>query len=85
MMLLLKITLLIQVRVRLRRLARRLLTFVHGSVVNLLLSCVNEVLFGGGDFKKLSDDDLGWLKKFLGVDAEIDVTEVLVELITHEA
>ncbi len=31
---------------------------------------MNEVLFGGGDFKKLSDDDLAlWLK--VPVDAEL--------------
>ena len=61
-------------------LAREITDIVHGSVRRESVERVNEVLFGGGDFKKLSDDDLGALAEEIPcVDAGIDVIEALVE------
>ena len=61
-------------------LAREVTDIVHGSVRRESVERVNEVLFGGGDFKKLSDDDLGALAEEIPcVDAGIDVIEALVE------
>ena len=61
-------------------LAREVTDIVHGSARRESVERVNEVLFGGGDFKKLSDDDLGALAEEIPcVDAGIDVIEVLVE------
>ena len=61
-------------------LAREVTDIVHGSVRRESVERVNEVLFGGGDFKKLSDDDLGALAEEIPcVDTGIDVIEALVE------
>lgn len=61
-------------------LAREVTDIVHGSVRRESVERVNEVLFGGGDFKKLSDDDLGALAGEIPcVDAGIDVIGALVE------
>ena len=61
-------------------LAREITDIVHGSVRRESVERVTEVLFGGGDFKKLSDDDLGALAEEIPcVDAGIDVIEALVE------
>lgn len=61
-------------------LAREITDIVHGSVRRESVERVNEVLFGGGDFKKLSDDDLGALAEEIPcVDAGIDVIGALVE------
>ena len=61
-------------------LAREITDIVHGSARRESVECVNEVLFGGGDFKKLSDDDLGALAEEIPcVDAGIDVIGALVE------
>lgn len=61
-------------------LAREVTDIVHGSVRRESVERVNEVLFGGGDFKKLSDDDLGALAEEIPcVYAGIDVIEALVE------
>ena len=61
-------------------LAREVTDIVHGSVRRESVERVNEVLFGGGDFKKLSDDDLGALAEEIPcVDAGVDVIEALVE------
>lgn len=61
-------------------LAREVTDIVHGSVRRESVERVNEVLFGGGDFKKLSDDDLGALAEEIPcVDAGIDMIEALVE------
>lgn len=61
-------------------LAREVTDIVHGSVRRESVERVNEVLFGGGDFKKLSDDDLGALAEEIPcVDAGIDVIGALVE------
>ena len=61
-------------------LAREVTDIVHGSARRESVERVNEVLFGGGDFKKLSDDDLGALAEEIPcVDAGIDVIGVLVE------
>ena len=61
-------------------LAREVTDIVHGSARRESVERVNEVLFGGGDFKKLSDDDLGALAEEIPcVDAGIDVIEALVE------
>lgn len=61
-------------------LAREVTDIVHGSIRRESVERVNEVLFGGGDFKKLSDDDLGALAEEIPcVDAGIDVIGVLVE------
>ena len=61
-------------------LAREATDIVHGSARRESVERVNEVLFGGGDFKKLSDDDLGALAEEIPcVDVEIDVIEALVE------
>ena len=61
-------------------LAREITDIVHGSARRESVERVNEVLFGGGDFKKLSDDDLGALAEEIPcVDAGIDVIEALVE------
>ena len=61
-------------------LAREVTDIVHGSVRRESVERVTEVLFGGGDFKKLSDDDLGALAEEIPcVDAGIDVIEALVE------
>ena len=61
-------------------LAREVTDIVHGSARRESVERVNEVLFGGGDFKKLSDDDLGALAEEIPcVDAEIDVIGALVE------
>lgn len=61
-------------------LAREATDIVHGSARRESVERVNEVLFGGGDFKKLSDDDLGALAEEIPcVDAGIDVIEALVE------
>ena len=61
-------------------LAREVTDIVHGSVRRESVERVNEVLFGGGDFRKLSDDDLGALAEEIPcVDAGIDVIGVLVE------
>ena len=61
-------------------LAREVTDIVHGSIRRESVERVNEVLFGGGDFKKLSDDDLGALAEEIPcVDAGIDVIGALVE------
>lgn len=61
-------------------LAREITDIVHGSARRESVERVNEVLFGGGDFKKLSDDDLGALAEEIPcVDAGIDVIGALVE------
>ena len=61
-------------------LAREVTDIVHGSARRESVERVTEVLFGGGDFKKLSDDDLGALAEEIPcVDAGIDVIESLVE------
>lgn len=61
-------------------LAREVTDIVHGSVRRESVERVNEVLFGGGDFRKLSDDDLGALAGEIPcVDAGVDVIEALVE------
>lgn len=61
-------------------LAREVTDIVHGSARRESVERVNEVLFGGGDFKKLSDDDLGALAEEIPcVDAGIYVIEALVE------
>ena len=61
-------------------LAREVTDIVHGSARRESVERVTEVLFGGGDFKKLSDDDLDALaEKIPCVDAGIDVIEALVE------
>ena len=61
-------------------LAREVTDIVHGSARRESVERVTEVLFGGGDFKKLSDDDLGALAEEIPcVDAGIDVIETLVE------
>lgn len=61
-------------------LAREVTDIVHGSARRESVERVNEVLFGGGDFEKLSDDDLGALAEEIPcVDAGIDVIGSLVE------
>ena len=61
-------------------LAREVTDIVHGSARRESVERVTEVLFGGGDFNKLSDDDLGALAEEIPcVDAGIDVIEALVE------
>ena len=61
-------------------LAREVTDIVHGSARRESVERVTEVLFGGGDFKKLSDDDLGALAEEIPcVDVGIDVIEALVE------
>ena len=61
-------------------LAREVTDIVHGANRRESVERVNEVLFGGGDFEKLSDDDLGALAEEIPcVDAGIDVIEALVE------
>lgn len=61
-------------------LAREVTDIVHGVNRRESVERVTEVLFGGGDFKKLSDDDLGALAEEIPcVDAEIDVIGALVE------
>ena len=61
-------------------LAREVTDIVHGSARRESVERVNEVLFGGGDFKKLSDDDLDALAEEIPcVDTGIDVIEALVE------
>lgn len=61
-------------------LAREVTDIVHGSARRESVERVTEVLFGGGDFKKLSDDDLDALAEEIPcVDAGIDVIEALVE------
>ena len=61
-------------------LAREVTDIVHGSERRESVERVTEVLFGGGDFEKLSDDDLGALAEEIPcVDAGIDVIEALVE------
>ena len=61
-------------------LAREVTDIVHGSARRESVERVTEVLFGGGDFKKLSDDDLGALAEEIPcVEAGIDVIEALVE------
>ena len=61
-------------------LAREVTDIVHGSARRESVERVTEVLFGGGDFKKLSDDDLGALAEEIPcVDAGIGVIEALVE------
>ena len=61
-------------------LAREVTDIVHGSARRESVERVTEVLFGGGDFKKLSDDDLDALaEEITCVDAGIDVIEALVE------
>ena len=61
-------------------LAREVTDIVHGSARRESVERVNEVLFGGGDFKKLSGDDLGALAEEIPcVDAGIDVIGALVE------
>ena len=61
-------------------LAREVTDIVHGVARRESVERVTEVLFGGGDFKKLSDDDLGALAEEIPcVDAGIDVIEALVE------
>ena len=61
-------------------LAREVTDIVHGSARRESVERVNEVLFGGGDFRKLSDDDLGALAGEIPcVDAGIDVIGALVE------
>ena len=61
-------------------LAREVTDIVHGSARRESVERVTEVVFGGGDFKKLSDNDLGALAEEIPcVDAGIDVIEALVE------
>ena len=61
-------------------LAREVTDIVHGANRRESVERVNEVLFGGGDFEKLSDDDLGALAEEIPcVDAGVDVIEALVE------
>ena len=61
-------------------LAREVTDIVHGSARRESVERVNEVLFGGGDFKKLSDDDLSALAEEIPcVDAGVDVIGALVE------
>ena len=61
-------------------LAREVTDIVHSSARRESVERVTEVLFGGGDFKKLSDDDLGALAEEIPcVDAGIDVIGALVE------
>ena len=61
-------------------LAREVTDIVHGANRRESVERVTEVLFGGGDFKKLSDDDLGALAEEIPcVDAGIDVIEALAE------
>lgn len=61
-------------------LAREITDIVHGANRRESVERVTEVLFGGGDFKKLSDDDLGALAEEIPcVDAGIDVIGALVE------
>lgn len=61
-------------------LAREVTDIVHGSTRRESVERVTEVLFGGGDFKKLSDDDLDALAGEIPcVDTGIDVIEALVE------
>jgi len=61
-------------------LAREVTDIVHGSARRESVERVTEVLFGGGDFKKLSDDDLGSLAEEIPcVDVGIDIIEALVE------
>ena len=61
-------------------LAHEVTDIVHGSTRRESVERVTEVLFGGGDFKKLSDDDLGALAEEIPcVDAGIDVIEALVK------
>ena len=61
-------------------LAREVTDIVHGSARRESVERVNEVLFGGGDFKKLSDNDLDALAEEIPcVDAGIDVIGALVE------
>ena len=61
-------------------LAREITDIVHGSARRESVERVTEVLFGGGDFKKLSDDDLSALAEEIPcVDAGVDVIEALVE------
>ena len=61
-------------------LAREVTDIVHGVNRRESVERVTEVLFGGGAFKKLSDDDLGALAEEIPcVDAGIDVIGALVE------
>ena len=61
-------------------LAHEVTDIVHGSTRRESVERVTEVLFGGGDFKKLSDDDLDALAEEIPcVDTGIDVIEALVE------
>ena len=61
-------------------LAREVTDIVHGVNRRESVERVTEVLFGGGDFKKLSDDDLDALAEEIPcVDAGIDVIGALVE------
>ena len=61
-------------------LAREVTDIVHGVNRRESVERVTEVLFGGGDFKKLSDDDLGALAEEIPcVDAGTDVIGALVE------
>ena len=61
-------------------LAREVTDIVHGSARRESVERVTEVLFGGGDFRKLSDDDLSALAEEIPcVDAGIGVIEALVE------
>ena len=61
-------------------LAREVTDIVHGSARRESVERVTEVLFGGGDFRKLSDNDLGALAEEIPcVDTGIDVIEALVE------
>lgn len=61
-------------------LAREVTDIVHGSARRESVERVTEVLFGGGDFKKLSDDDLDALAEEIPcVDVGIDIIEALVE------
>lgn len=61
-------------------LAREVTDIVHGSARRESVERVTEVLFGGGDFKKLSDDDLDALAEEIPcVDAGIDAIGALVE------
>ena len=61
-------------------LAREVTDIVHGANRRESVERVTEVLFGGGDFKKLSDDDLDALAEEIPcVDVGIDIIEALVE------
>lgn len=61
-------------------LAREVTDIVHGANRRESVERVTEVLFGGGDFKKLSDDDLDALAEEIPcVDTGIDVIGALVE------